>query len=136
MTSGLTLALALLMTASCGDKTAVSGGTASAEPSSRLTITVQESADAAGRTWTLTCDPAGGDHPDAEAACRALDKANDPFAPVGSGMMCTEQYGGPQTARIEGEWNGRTVNASYERTDGCEIARWDALTAVLGPGPT
>ncbi|MPZ61421.1 MAG: hypothetical protein GEU93_09015 [Propionibacteriales bacterium] len=136
MTSGLALAFALLVAASCGDETTASGGTASAEPSSRLTITVRESADSTGSTWTLTCDPAGGDHPDPAAACRALDKANDPFGPVSADMMCTEQYGGPQTASIEGEWNGRTVNASYERTDGCEITRWDALAAVLGPGPT
>lgn len=42
-------------------------------------------------------------------------------------------YGGPQTATIDGLWRGQRVHASYSRTDGCEIARWEALAPVLQP---
>ena len=38
--------------------------------------------------WTLRCDPTGGTHPDAQAACRDLLRAKNPFAPIphGSGQ--------------------------------------------------
>jgi hypothetical protein len=48
-------------------------------------------------------------------------------------MHCTQVYGGPERATIVGTWNGRPVNASYKRTDGCEIARWRKLGPVLSP---
>ncbi len=102
---------------------------------SELTITARPGPDSPAETWTLTCDPPGGTHPDAEAACGALERVRrDPFAPVPAGMLCTQVYGGPQTATITGTWQGRSVHASYRRTDGCEIARWDAIADVLGPG--
>lgn len=112
--------------------------TGSAVPAagSTLVVTVRDSPAGPPRTWTLTCDPPGGDHPDPAAACRVLDAARAPFAPVPRGMQCLQVYGGPQTATIEGTWRGQPVRAAYRRTDGCEIARWDRLAAVLGPGAT
>jgi len=80
---------------------------------------------------TLTCDPAGGDHPDPEAACRALDALEHPFAPVPADTACTEIYGGPQTARVTGTYRGQPVHATFNRTNGCEIARWDGHVALL-----
>lgn len=99
-----------------------------------LTITVVADPQAQPVTWTLTCDPPGGDHPDAEAACAVLDTVPTPFAPVPAGTMCAQVYGGPETATITGTWRGERVDASYRRTDGCEIARWRRLGPVLGPG--
>jgi hypothetical protein len=49
-------------------------------------------------------------------------------------MMCTQVYGGPETATITGTWRGERVDASYRLTDGCEIARWRKLGPVLSPG--
>jgi hypothetical protein len=46
-------------------------------------------------------------------------------------MMCTQIYGGPETARIVGTWAGQAVDARFSRVDGCEIARWRALTGLL-----
>jgi hypothetical protein len=83
------------------------------------------------RTYTLRCDPPGGDHPDPEAACEALARMQAPFAPLPKGMLCTEVYGGPQTAKIEGTYRGVPTLAEFHRTDGCEISRWDAYAAVL-----
>lgn len=96
-----------------------------------LTVTVVDGPGLPPRTWTLTCDPPGGTHPDPPAACRAIERAARPFEPVPDGMLCTQVYGGPETATITGTWRGAPVDAAYRRTDGCEIARWRALSAVL-----
>ena len=99
--------------------------------STELTIV---SDDGAGKTetWTLTCDPAGGTHPDPAAACAALAAKGATAMPaVDKDMMCTQQFGGPQTAKITGTWKGEAVNASFSRTNGCEISRWQALKGLL-----
>ncbi|WP_158548016.1 SSI family serine proteinase inhibitor [Desertihabitans brevis] len=84
-------------------------------------------------TWTLRCDPPGGDHPDPEAACAALEQHADALQPVPADRQCTMQYGGPQTATVTGSWRGQPVSSRFALTDGCEIARWTALTGLLPP---
>ncbi len=96
-----------------------------------LTVTVDRGDGSAPTTWTLTCDPPSGTHPAPEKACAALAAVADPFAPVPRDAVCTEIYGGPQTATIRGTWRGSTVIARYQRNNGCEIARWDRLAAVF-----
>jgi len=108
--------------------------TASHPPSATLTITVWEDAGAAPQQWRLTCDPAGGDHPDPETACRALTGVSDPFSAVPSDRRCAQIYFGPQRAVIEGMWHGRPVQASYSRTDSCQEERWQELVEVFGSG--
>ncbi|WP_369068869.1 SSI family serine proteinase inhibitor [Kineococcus terrestris] len=101
-----------------------------------LTVTVDDGAGQVS-TWTLVCGEdggAGGDHPDAAGACAALQGQRDPFRPVPADMMCTQVWGGPQTATVEGTWAGQPVRASFDRTDGCQIARWDRLAPLLQPG--
>jgi hypothetical protein len=83
-------------------------------------------------TWTLTCDPAGGTHPDPAAACAALAEMAAPFAPVPEDLLCTQVYGGPERAVVTGTWRGAPVHATFTRKDGCEIARWAKHAAVLG----
>lgn len=136
--AALTL-VATLTTAGCagGDDTvSVEPGdtTTSGGAATELTVELDEAGTGETRTFTLTCDPAGGDHPDPEAACRALAEAGGvaAFAPVAADMMCTEIYGGPQTARVTGTVDGEPVDTTFSRTDGCEIARWDALAVLLG----
>jgi hypothetical protein len=86
-------------------------------------------------TWTLTCVGfVDGSHPDAEAACEHLAAMEDPFAPLPADVVCTEQFGGPQTAHVLGRWNGEPVDLELSRTDGCHISQWDALGPLL-PGP-
>lgn len=106
-------------------------GPADAAGATELRISVVAGEGAERTTYTLTCDPPGGDHPNPEAACAALAEATDPFAPVPKDRMCTQQYGGPQTATISGTYQGNMIMASFKRTDGCEIARWNALAAVF-----
>ncbi|MFI2370059.1 SSI family serine proteinase inhibitor [Streptomyces sp. NPDC018833] len=85
--------------------------------------------------YKLECRPAGGTHPAARSACKRLDELarenHDPFAPVPEGQMCTQQFGGPATARVTGTWQGRRVDATFTRSDGCQILRWQMLEPVL-----
>jgi hypothetical protein len=85
--------------------------------------------------YTLTCvDPAAGDLPDPAAACTLLQGLGDPFEPIPDDATCTQQYGGPQTARVTGRWAGEPVDLQLSRTDGCRISQWDRLGPLL-PGP-
>jgi hypothetical protein len=77
------------------------------------------------REWRLHCDLAGGTHPDPEEACEQLLGLDDPFAPTPGDAVCTEIYGGPAVAEVEGLYRGETIDAKFSRTNGCEIARWD-----------
>lgn len=101
-----------------------------------LTVTIAESGSVATEgTYELYCHPAAGDHPRAEEACDALDEVTtwgkDPFAPVRPGTRCTMQYGGPASAHVRGVWAGRRVDAHFNRENGCEMRRWDALVPLL-----
>jgi hypothetical protein len=98
------------------------------EPATSLTIEVRTDADADPTTLTLTCDPPGGDHPQAAEACDALAAAGpEVMEPVPADQACTMIYGGPQTARVTGTLDGADVDATFSRADGCEVDRWDAL---------
>jgi hypothetical protein len=101
-----------------------------------LVIVVDDGAGAR-TTWTLTCDPAGGTHPDPAAACRALQAHGaTALPPVRKDVGCTQVYGGAQKATITGTWRGERVHSSFSRINGCEISRWNALRGLLPPGGT
>ena len=79
--------------------------------------------------------PGPGSLPEPEAACAQLRSQPEPFAPLPDDVMCTQLFGGPQTALVAGTWAGQRVDLQLSRTDGCRIAQWDRLGALL-PGPT
>ena len=83
---------------------------------------------------TLTCDPPGGTHPNPDAACSAL--AGDPqaFEPVPPDTACTMIFGGPEQATVVGTVNGEEIDAAFERSNGCELDRWDRMAALLQLG--
>lgn len=132
----LVLVLAVLALAACGESAPSTDDSVTGDsPPTRLTV--EQTSGGETSTWTLTCDPAGGDHPDPGAACAALDaraQQGDPFAPLPEDRICTEQYGGDQTARLSGTFRGAVVDVELSRVDGCRIAQWDGFGAVL-PGP-
>lgn len=98
-----------------------------------LTITLDESGEGPVRTFRLSCAPTGGDHPTPQAACDALARAGiAAFDPVPPDLACTEIYGGPQRATVEGVVAGTPVSGTFARNNGCEIARWEALAPLLG----
>jgi hypothetical protein len=139
------LAAAAIGLSACGSQQSAGGSSPGpsdsgvvqpAKPQTDLTVSVKEKASAAAKTWQLTCGPADGDHPDARAACAALDKVKnqgkDPFAAPPQDQMCTQIYGGPQVATVKGTWQGKPVNATFTRKNGCEMKRWTDLAPVLG----
>jgi hypothetical protein len=104
-----------------------------------LTVVVDDGAGGANSgtknvplRWTLTCDPVGGTHPKAAAACAQLAAAaSDPFAPTPPGLMCSMIYGGPQEAHVFGTYKGRAVDTTFLRTNGCQTARWQRVSELL-----
>jgi Subtilisin inhibitor-like len=111
---------------------------ASGKGDAELSIVITPSPGAEPSSYTLVC--AGGvptaesKHPDAAAACAAL-KENPALltrAPRPTDRACDMRYGGPQTAMVSGVVDGVGVESSYKLTDGCEIAAWNGVKAVLG----
>jgi hypothetical protein len=119
------LALAGVFGCSSSEQKTAAAESATAE----LRISVWPAGSRAGRSfrWTLRCGPAGGTLPRPQRACRRLLGLRRPFAPVPRGTACTQIYGGPQTARVRGRLRGKRVSASFSRTDGCQISRWDRV---------
>ena len=82
----------------------------------------------------LACDPARGTLRRPAVACRRLAATGRSlFAPVRKDEVCTEIYGGPDTALVVGTVEGRRVWAKVQRRNGCEIARWNRLSPWLLP---
>jgi hypothetical protein len=125
--------LLLLVALTACAQQAPSEGLVAAPQSGQTRLVIEQTTDRT-QNWTLTCDPPGGDHPDPAAACGALAAVGDPFAPLLSDVVCTQQYGGDQTARISGTYRGEPVDLELSRVDGCRIQQWDRLGPVL-PGP-
>ncbi|MFH8802774.1 SSI family serine proteinase inhibitor [Streptomyces sp. NPDC017936] len=134
---------ALAVFAACvssGGALAAGPGHAAASPppadvGDHLTVTVRGAGEEADGTFTVHCHPDAGSHPDVSGACRAVDRntrwGKDAFAPVPDGTVCTARYGGPSTAHVTGRWAGRPVDTTFDRSDGCEIARWDRFVPLL-----
>jgi hypothetical protein len=50
-----------------------------------------------------------------------------------AGRMCTQIYGGPQTALVRGTVGTRRVYRRFARRDGCEIGDWRRMGPLLPP---
>lgn len=120
-------ALVLLLAAtSCGDDEEANG--LGEQPVATSVIVVATVADLT-TTHQLSCDPVAGDHPGGQAACDALLKAD--LTPPPADQVCTEIYGGPETASIKGTVKGVAVDRAFDRANGCGISAWESLGVVL-----
>jgi hypothetical protein len=134
---GVLVALvALASLTACGSDAssdgAAPGGTDQADTRTSLTIDVTAGEGADPRTYRLTCDPAGGDHPQPQQACDAIAAAGAAvFEPVSSDSTCTTVFGGPQQGTITGTYEGKDVDATFSRKNGCEIDRWEKLGTTV-----
>jgi Subtilisin inhibitor-like len=127
-----TLVLTVLVAASL----AACGGTGSAAASeTSLTITFRAQPGAEPIVRTLRCDPADGTLANPARACSRLAALKSPFAPTPKNVACTQIYGGPAVARVEGTLNGERVDARFELSNGCEIERWDRNRVLLDDAP-
>lgn len=120
----------LLLAAGCGNG---SSGSSDSSGSTNLQITVWPKGNAgSSATYTLKCPQGTGTLPDARAACSKLRQVSaKTFEPVPAGTACTEIYGGPQRAQVSGQLAGKPISAEFERTNGCEIARWGLLVFLF-----
>jgi hypothetical protein len=120
---GTVAACALALLASCGEDGEDAGGGA---PTTKLTVTVwPDGRDRPSRTRTVEC-------PGAEV-CGGLSAGD--LKPVPKLTACTAQYGGPAVARVTGTLDGDAVEARFDLTNGCEIARWKRNRDLLGAVP-
>ncbi|MQA94305.1 MAG: hypothetical protein GEV11_06495 [Streptosporangiales bacterium] len=102
------------------------------KPKTELTVTVTPEPGAEPKKARLTCEPNGGDHPRAQAACTKLTNLSaKAFKKPDPDQMCTQQFGGPEKATVTGTLKGEQVDASFSRTNGCEITRWQNMGPVL-----
>ena len=84
-----------------------------------------DGAEGAGAARELELDVRRADRqPGVRGRRRRLGRR--PRADAGGDIACTQIFGGPEEATIKGTIRGEPVDATFTRTDGCEIARWDA----------
>ena len=126
-------ALITLLVSGCG------GGDdagASSDAAIDLKVTLWPNGEAGdSTTWTLQCEPGGGDHPDPEAACAALTAVADPFGPVAPPDRCAEIPGGEEdVAVIDGDYRGRKVHSRFTRANACVSGRWGRIAPVFPTG--
>jgi hypothetical protein len=124
-------ALLVLVLTGCGD-----GDDVGADAAIDLTLNVWPNGESGDSTsWTLRCEPAGGNHPDPDAACAALTAVADPFGPVPPPKRCAETPGGAEdVAVIEGDYRGRSVRSRFSRENACVSPRWDRIAPVFPTG--
>jgi hypothetical protein len=95
-----------------------------------LTITVDQDGENTGapaQELKLTCESASDSD-----GCKAADAMTvEDLAPTPTGQACTQIFGGPETATIKGTLHGEPVDATFSRSDGCEVERWKAAEPLL-----
>jgi hypothetical protein len=102
-----------------------------ASTSLHVTVWPNGSGHTPRKTYTLTCIPTGGTLPRRADACRRLARLKAPFAQTPQNVACTQIYGGPQKALVTGRFRGRSVRASFNRRDGCQIDRWNRVAFLF-----
>ena len=127
-------ALTMLVPAGCGGGD--DGPATTAQAAIDLSVTVWPNGEAGdSETWTLRCEPTGGDHPDPADACAALTAVADPFGPVQPPKRCAEIPGGEESvAEIDGDYRGRAVHTRFSHENACVSGRWDRIAAVFPTG--
>jgi hypothetical protein len=116
--------------AACGSTASGATGSTPSKPKVSLNITVEKGPGHAARHWTLQCDPAGGTHPNPEAACRALLAVKHPFSPPKPGHMCPMILASAQRAIFNGTWYGQKVHRTII-DGGCDLGHWSKLGQVV-----
>jgi hypothetical protein len=124
------LLIGLTLLAGCGsDDEQAAAPSPSGGSLAELKVTVDEDGDgsAAQKTADVRCDAAG----DSKACAAVGGMKAAAFEPTPGDIACTEQYGGPETATVKGTLRGETIDATFSRTNGCEISRWNAAADLL-----
>jgi hypothetical protein len=111
--------------AACGSG---SGGTSAHQPAASLTIAYSPGGPGLpGREWTLTCGPAGGNHPHRAQACRELGTHGNLLSPPERPCTLLLRRNSPQSL-VRGRIGIRGVDRLVR--PGCDAA-WHALHALV-----
>lgn len=87
-----------------------------------LAITAKASGDLIARA-SLTCDPEGGSHPNPEAACRQLNKADGHIEHIPEDPgPCTQEFD-PVIVSASGVWDGEERRYEKEFSNQCVAVR-------------
>jgi len=99
----------------------VATGSASASTDSFLALTIA-SPEGPATTVELTCDPAGGSHPDATTACAELLAVAGNFDELAGEQTtaCTMEYR-PVIVNADGRWHGRPVYWGHRFSNACTM---------------
>jgi hypothetical protein len=120
------LAALALVAAGCGDD-----DERAAAPATLAELTVTVDADGNGarepKTVDVRCEAAG----DSKVCAAVADLQAAAFEPTPGDVACTEIYGGPQVATVNGTLRDDEVDARFTRNNGCEIARWQKVHDLL-----
>lgn len=129
-------ALSALALAACGGDEPIGGGP---YPVADLEVVV-EHPDRETISYRITClgDTAtitGEVDLDEQAACEALalEEVQRRLIEGPNHEICTEQYGGPDTATVTGTINDYPMDTVIDRANGCGISDWDQLLADVLP---
>jgi hypothetical protein len=110
------------------------GGAAASAHAARVSLSIQVAGKPGAKLehWTLRCEPAGGTHPDPQAACGVLLHAKTPFAAVPDHVMCPMIVAGTQTqtATVKGTWFGKHIDTIFNRS-GCGLLRWQKIGQIF-----
>ena len=105
----------------CALAACVTAAPAAAAMPSALTLTATTDGQAP-HVVELTCDPDGGNHPDAQTACMQLSQVDGDIAhlPASQVHIFCPMIFQPITVSATGLWRGRTVLFQDKYTNGCE----------------
>ena len=121
--SRLLAVLAVLVVAGCG------GGSTDGVDGPATKVDLTYSAGGATKTQSLDCI---GSAAEQGPSCALLKKLQaSVFEPVPKDTACTMIYGGPETATIEGQIDGKRIDAKFSRTNGCEIDRFTKVEPLF-----
>ncbi len=87
-------------------------------------------ASATSLVVTVWGDPATSAAPTTATFDKAPGLTMADLAPTTPDQACTEIYGGPGKATVTGTLDGAAVDATFTRSNGCEIARWEKMVAL------
>jgi hypothetical protein len=124
----LTAVLAAGLPAACGSDTERPAGPAPAD-STQLTVEVTRAKPDPIRVQLRCGAGRPCDRAQLTRVRTTLSRAQDQT------RACTLQYGGPERAHVTGKLDGKPVDVSVGRADGCGIADYEALFAALGREP-
>lgn len=119
--------------AGCGTvaKAGAAAGAGKSHASAKTSLTVSiinESPKT--KHFRLTCQPVGGNAPDAAGLCKTLEAMKKPFGPLNKHLMCPMIIVSDHQIVVSGTWLGQKVHRVI--TDGgCDLTAFNSLAKVL-----